>query len=429
MVITAAATRLCSTVSGLQRLLQHRPERVRSGCSYEASVTGAPGKRLWLIPVTVDVVHNHGIRLNVQYVDNHRWTLAVAEVDNADGELRIGIGDCSGQVAAFDSNGRQIPVRIIDDPTSWNVSPLPKLGSRSLWAPTAAAMTVPAWQRFRHLRIVLFGAGRVGSLIASAIVRNGGHVVLLDTDHVESANVGEMDVVDLRSVGHRKAFTLADRLNSLILRSDGRFREPVQPVSASALSMTGLRYLKSADLVITAVDNAAARLGVACIAAAMLKPVLDIGTGIQRTEEHRTMGADVRLTFPGRCLRCFGGITDEASGAESFLRGQTAFDNGHWQEQRSGSLRSLNMMAVGIALRMLEDWLAGILLHSRHVHLRFGDVGEIRTTTNDATGIAAPGCSICRLAGHGDAALFRLAEMVSFSGTDDSPESREIDRS
>lgn len=426
---TVAAIRLFATVSGLQRLSQDRPERITCAETENSPTPETPALLSWLVPVSAGVPADHGIPLSVEFVDSHRWQTPPTVVDSVKGLLRIGIRDCSGQVTAFDSSGGHIPVRIIDDPTSWTVSPLPKLGTGSLWSPTAEGMTVPAWQRFRQLRIVLFGAGRVGSLIASAIVRNGGQVVVVDTDHVEATNVGEMDTLDLRSVGRGKAVALANRLNSLVLRVDGKFCEPVRAVSASALSIAGLNALKSADFVILGVDNSAARLGVACVAAAMLKPVLDIGTGIQRTEEHRTMGADVRLTFPGRCLRCFGGITDEASGAESFLRGQTAFDNGHWQQQRSGSLRSLNMIAVGIALRMLEDWLAGIVLKSRHVHLQFGEAGEIRTTTNDATVTAASDCSICRMAGHGDTALFRLAEMVHSSGSEDSQDKREIDGS
>ena len=34
---------------------------------------------------------------------------------------------------------------------------------------------------------------------------------------------------------------------------------------------------------------------------------------------------------------------------------------GDWQTERAGSLRSLNQIAVGFAMRMLEDFIAGRL--------------------------------------------------------------------
>jgi hypothetical protein len=109
-----------------------------------------------------------------------------------------------------------------------------------------------------------------------------------------------------------------------------------------------------------------------------LKPLLDVGTGVLTSESGEPLlGADIRWIVPGEgCLLCIGGFANpqqvevvrQGLHAEQQYRAQR-----HWQQERRGSLRSLNMVAVGLALRMLEDYLAMRLQTSRWLRLVYQD--------------------------------------------------------
>jgi hypothetical protein len=264
-----------------------------------------------------------------------------------------------------------------------------------------------AFRRLQGLRVLLVGAGRTGGLLAEWLAVTGLSFTVLDADELETHNLGESSaLLTTADVGKNKAEALASRLGTST-RKDGIATGLPHQVNTPA----GLTEARRADVMVTACDHDAGRLSAALLAAAFLKPHLDVGTGVFFDEQgRRTLGADIRLALPGQgqgCLHCLGGFSDY-SGALSTLTASRAVQQSlrrarTWDQERSGSLRSLNMAAAGLGLRLLEDMVADRVQTSRWLRLEFGEAGEIQTRTPAAT-IDAD-CPLCRKTGEGDAAF------------------------
>jgi hypothetical protein len=295
---------------------------------------------------------------------------------------------------------------------------LPELGAGTLpepfpdaerWSRTAGALGEHAWQRLCQLHYLLVGCGRNGSLLAHALVRMGARrLSLIDPDTVELANLdGDGYLPD--HLGAPKAEALAESLRAV------NPTVVVQPLAYSVSDHRILPAAREADVLITAVDDDGARWAVAQLAVLYLKPLLDVGTGVLTSESGEPLlGADIRWIVPGEgCLLCIGGLANpqqvevvrQGLHAEQQYRAQR-----HWQQERRGSLRSLNMVAVGLALRMLEDYLATRLQTSRWLRLVYQDA----TPQVQEIGHGTPHhrC-LCAYAGGGDRGLAQMGESHS----------------
>jgi len=83
-------------------------------------------------------------------------------------------------------------------------------GPLQRWSRTIGALGQEAWQRLIGLRYAIIGVGRTGSKLALALVRQGvSHLTLIDSDHVELHNLGEMDGVNNADLGRPKVEALA----------------------------------------------------------------------------------------------------------------------------------------------------------------------------------------------------------------------------
>jgi hypothetical protein len=294
-------------------------------------------------------------------------------------------------------NGHPRPGSLPFDPSS---------GPLAIWSRTIGALGERTWRRLCSLRVAVVGCGRSGSLVATSLLRFGvRHLTLIDPDTLEAHNCGEMDGMGLHQVGELKAQAVADSLGQQGAWPDSQ----LAVVPDSVLSLSALVAVKAADVLFCCVDNATARLATAFLAALYLKPLFDVGTGIlQEGADDRTgrrMGADMRLVLPGRCLLCLGGVAGaEAALASLFAGGgeQAPWRAGqvNWRQQRAGSLRSLNGLAVQFALRLLEDFIGGRVAESVWLHVEFNGAGiptlEHRTPPPDLR------CRLCALAGSGD---------------------------
>jgi hypothetical protein len=240
------------------------------------------------------------------------------------------------------------------------------------WSRVAGALGDYAWRRLCRLHYLIVGCGRNGSLLAHALVRMGARrLSLIDPDTVELANLdGDGYLPD--HWGAPKAEALAESLRAV---------NPTIEVQALPHFASDYRILpaaREADVLITAVDDDGARWAAAHLAVLYLKPMLDVGTGVLTTESGEPLlGADIRWIVPGEgCLLCMGGVANlqqvevvrQGLYAEQQYRAQR-----HWRRERRGSLRSLNMIATGLALRMLEDYLAMRLPTSRWLRLVYQD--------------------------------------------------------
>jgi hypothetical protein len=218
-----------------------------------------------------------------------------------------------------------------------------------------------------------------------------------------------MDGVGPPDLGRPKAHAVAETL-----RQGGGCA--VLAFADSILSLSALVVAKRADVLFCCVDSPPARLATACLAALYLKPLVDIGTGIfnERTGQAapaRRMGADVRLVLPGRCLLCLGGIADLARARTELLTGPVpAARPPGWQQDRAGSLRSLNGIAVYLALRLLEDLASGHLTASTWLHLEVSAAGIPMLEHRELP--PNPVCRLCALTARGDAAVGELRSVL-----------------
>jgi molybdopterin/thiamine biosynthesis adenylyltransferase len=334
--------------------------------------------------------------------------------------LAVGLGAAAGHLAGFCvSSHKRYPltsIRIVApgipllEPATAGQPDL-RTSDDSAWSRTIGALGEEAWRTLQALHVGIIGCGRTGSLVANSLRRTGvRRIALIDPDRLEPHNIGEMDVVTEEDVPLFKVEALARRLR--------RDNQEVVPVPESVVSLRALVAVKLADVLISCADNGTARLATALLAKLYLKPLLDIGTGILFTGESRRMGADVRLVLPGQCLVCFGGIADFAEGRSSLLApsgwSPTPPAPVDWRRQRTGSLRSLNQLATGMALRIFEDFLAGRIEDSTWIHIEIDAQGipvvERRTPAAD------PSCLVCSLGACADEGVDRIRAVLERAG-------------
>lgn len=118
------------------------------------------------------------------------------------------------------------------------------------------------------------------------------------------------------------------------------------------------------------------------------------------------MGADARILWPDACLLCAGGLRDER--AASTRRASSTAER-HAREhprafnaERAGSLSSLNALAVGAALRMLEGFAAGALRQNGSwLRLPHDAAGRLETTYPSHVREAVGRTCCCQFAGLG----------------------------
>ena len=83
--------------------------------------------------------------------------------------------------------------------------------------------------------------------------------------------------------------------------------------------------------------------------------------------------ADIRLLLPGQgCVRCVGRLDDEESRLYDLAAPPNVLTRGQpqaWHEQRAGSLITINQMAVGAAVQLWLDLLAGDLRQSHWLRI------------------------------------------------------------
>jgi hypothetical protein len=119
------------------------------------------------------------------------------------------------------------------------------------------------------------------------------------------------------------------------------------------------------------------------------------------------MGAEVRLVLPGDgCLLCLGGVA-HPSHVDAVFRSRADEERFQsqrdWRRERAGSLRSLNQVAAGLALRLLEDFLAGRVERSMWLRLEYG--GDGTPTVHRPESERMSDCPMCAHIGTGDAGL------------------------
>ena len=278
----------------------------------------------------------------------------------------------------------------------------------SRWSRTAGALGSHIYARAAGLKVGVVGLGRLGSLLAHNLVRFGiRSIVVADPDAVETHNTAEGQF-ETKQVGIEKVHAWASQVALAYPETE------VVPVAETVTSLKAVEALKSCDLLFSAPDQPGARLAAACLAAAYCRPLIDVGTRVHR-QGATTMGADVRVVLPERCLLCCGSVANEAQGLRLLDSPDeeewfAAFRD--WQQERPGSLASLNMIASGIAMRMFEDFVAGRISSSLWCHAEFSAKGEIQVSYATPPSPDAVQFCGCLISGWGDAGLGHFTEIL-----------------
>jgi hypothetical protein len=281
---------------------------------------------------------------------------------------------------------------------------------RERWSRTIGALQEETWQRLTRLTYGIVGLGRTGSIVAQSMAAGWGveRLVLIDPDRIEAHNFGEMVAVTEGDLGRWKVDAVAERVRSVVLA-----RPVVSALQESITHVRSLRNVQVCDVLFSSVDHDGPRLGTAILAALFCKPHLDIATGIHGVGDRRQMGADIRLTLPGRCLLCLGGLADlsaarrvlESAELEAAIR-----ITRDWRRERAGSLRSLNQLAASMGLRLWEDFVAERVRETTWIRLEFDAAGLLQVSY-PLVALARP-CPLCGLMGTGEEGLDRMPQVI-----------------
>ncbi|HEY3268661.1 MAG TPA: ThiF family adenylyltransferase [Armatimonadota bacterium] len=156
----------------------------------------------------------------------------------------------------------------------------------------------------RDMTVAVVGAGGMGSEIDQTLALLGvGHLILIDPDALEESNANRVVAVSGRDIGagRPKVEAIAATLSALC--------EPprVTAVPADVRERKVWPHLASADLIVGAVDSAAARHFLNAFCACALIPYIDAGVGIAVQDgKVEAAGGQVRTVLPGTtpCLSC-----------------------------------------------------------------------------------------------------------------------------
>lgn len=192
-------------------------------------------------------------------------------------------------------------------------------------------------EKIRATRVVLVGVSGNGSPFAlfSALV-GFTKLSLIDPDRLEESNRNRFLFGGREDVGRYKVDVAKDHLD----RVDAEMECQALPIRAE--SEQGRRALRTAEVVVSAVDNNATRVLLQRHCARVRKPLLDLGSGgLVQEGAVRLLGSRTSLYVPGgACL--FHQTLDETDPALSPV-----------------SFLPPNVVAAAVGLEMLLSWLTG----------------------------------------------------------------------
>ncbi len=130
--------------------------------------------------------------------------------------------------------------------------------------------------RLKNARVILFGAGGVGSFVAEGLIRSGlGALTIVDDDLIEASNINRQIMADTQTLGQQKVVALEERL----LRINPE--AVIKPVLAYYKPDNRDNfYLSDYDYVVDAVDMVTAKIDLALSCQEKEIPLIScMGTG------------------------------------------------------------------------------------------------------------------------------------------------------
>lgn len=262
------------------------------------------------------------------------------------------------------------------------------------WSRTAAAIGPAVLQKVQQARVTLIGAGRTGSQFALQVSSLGiRRLRIVDPDQLEMWNLDAMPGIDPKFVSDHKVAAVVDAVQESRPDMDV-YGFPISVTSHQAQQL----LLERADLIVSCVDSQAARLATSIAAQRTMTPHLDIGTSVQRPEGVQTISADVRLLLPGQgCVACVGGDADLGNTMRELTSMPGSLPErlpSVWNEQRAGSLISVNSIAVGTALQIWLELVTGRIQGSFWQRIAWDAERGLICDAGRVTG--SEDCKVCR---------------------------------
>jgi molybdopterin/thiamine biosynthesis adenylyltransferase len=357
-----------------------------------AGLVTLPGRMRFLVREPFKShTHPSGPAVRVQFRSGRPLPSFPAQAPLPRADLVLGIGPAEGcwWGLAWTAPDRTLPVSEISlpGPGMFRLRKHPDPDTPAVpetrWTRTRAALGEAAWRRLTSLRVGIVGCGRLGSTLAAALARNGvRHLLLVDPDIVEPHNLGETDGLDPLDINTPKVQVLARYLSAACPWTH------LRAVPASVHTYAALHHLKGCDLLICAADSPAAREACGLLAARYHLVLVETGTGVFTGDGGgRVLGAEVRLVLPGQsCRNCM----------EQDRQPQDTTPLPWWAD-RMGSLRSLNLLAAGMTLLLIEGLARGDCRASGEARWVWGEPSR----WSPAPPCGPPGC-LRPVAGVGD---------------------------
>lgn len=262
------------------------------------------------------------------------------------------------------------------------------------WSRTRGALGDAVWNKVAESRVLLIGAGRNGSAMAFQLAALGIRALtIVDPDHLGCENLDASFCVTEQDVGRPKSVALQERLVAF------RSGCAITSIEHAATHPLVSKQARNADLIVTCVDNDSPRLAAALLAGRFLRPHLDVGTGVTLDDAgQRVLAGDVRLLLPQQgCMSCVGGLRNEEEARYELFAPPGALKRRSampWNQERAGSLITLNSMTVAMAVQLWLDLVTGTLRHSHWHRLRWRAGAGIEPAF--ASVDAGLNCSICQ---------------------------------
>ncbi len=247
-------------------------------------------------------------------------------------------------------------------------------------------------RQLQSATVTIVGLGRNGSVMASNFAALGvAHLRLIDNDILLPHNLDAMPGLSADSVGKLKTLAVAERLRA--------FRPNILISQIERTTQDSLEILqRRSDLLVTCVDNDAARFAVSQVAVGRNMVHLDVATDLVEQGNATRLIGDIRLIVPGDgCVCCIGGVDDQSQALYEYSAPVGAMSRGQrrtWNEQRRGSLVTLNGMIVNTAIQHWLDLLGGSLRTSVWTKLSWPSGQSPHFDTVEW--IDGEGCRFCR---------------------------------
>jgi len=259
--------------------------------------------------------------------------------------------------------------------------------------------------RARNLRVIVIGAGRLGSWLTFRLAQIGvgstGGLIIADPDIVEESNLDGM-LVPPQAKGYPKAFAVASTIAAMFPGT-----RPV-PIDRSLSDREVVDVFRTCDVVFTAVDEDAPRFGSAVLCSRYHIVHIDVCGGVTETGGGRIVaGGEMRVHIPGSpgCISCMGGY--DMREIESLLTLSTGEERErrariNWREQRTGSNVDVLLPLIGEALQTLWGILRSEIKESRWLHYE-KDTGNLPEWQEWSDRRKFGKCLVCtEMAGLGD---------------------------